>query len=94
MAGNAFSLSTAGTGVVGRGARSVDVLEGAARLNMCAKRDVVEGGGEASVSARCGGGRGDKGSCVCGPTRFSWTTISSIAVGDLTFLSPESFSCK
>lgn len=92
--GNVFSVSAGGLGVVGRGDRSVEDLEGAARLNMWAKRDVVEGGGEASDSARCGCGRGDRGSFVCGPTRFSCTTISSIAVGALTFLSPESFSCR
>ena len=37
-------------------------------------------------------GAGDFG--AGGVTRFSCTTISSMAVGARTFLRPESFSCK
>lgn len=49
ITGNALSMSGDSTVDVGA---MVDVRDGAARLNMCAKREVEAGGGEDIVSAR------------------------------------------
>ena len=101
-AGSAFSLSLFGVGIGGVAAAGDDSVDRelglsvSILLNIVANRDCVaeRASGPACTALLVGvagaAGAGDLG--VGWTTRFSCTTISSIAVGARTFLSVDSFS--
>ena len=103
-AGSAFSLSLFGVAVPGvacacgagvGGDTAAFTLSVSILPNMVANRDC--GAGRGWSCALLVGIPGDAGAGDFGAgraTRFSLTTISSIAVGARTFLRPESFSCR